>query len=322
MRTLSFEAFRRAADAYDAAVESADLVDRYCTSSYWVLPARAAFADEVEPFIAQSEAGWVPLMRMETVLGWTLLPLEASWGLAAPFVGDDRAALAREFMSYALARRGEWDAMFLSGMVRNAPDFDAIVRSLERRFRLGLGQVTARCVASLDGGFDGFLSRRKRTFRKNLRAAARRAAPTIRFEALSSFTLAEADEAFSHVVDVERGSWKAVEGHGIVEGPMNTFYAVMVRRLAQRGALRITFAWEGDERVGYVLGGVFGDTYRGLQISFDRRLRELSLGNLMQQHTVASLCEEGVAHYDLGTDMAYKRAWAESVVETVPLVVR
>ena len=41
---------------------------------------------------------------------------------------------------------------------------------------------------------------------------------------------------------------------------------------------------------------------------------------LLQYHQIIELCEEGVARYDLGTEMDYKRRWAEDVMETEMLV--
>ena len=38
----------------------------------------------------------------------------------------------------------------------------------------------------------------------------------------------------------------------------------------------------------------------------------------MQQ--IAELCSEGVLRYDLGTEMDYKRRWAEEIMETDMLV--
>jgi CelD/BcsL family acetyltransferase involved in cellulose biosynthesis len=35
---------------------------------------------------------------------------------------------------------------------------------------------------------------------------------------------------------------------------------------------------------------------------------------------IIELCEEGVIRYDLGTEMDYKRRWAEEVMETEMLV--
>ena len=50
---------------------------------------------------------------------------------------------------------------------------------------------------------------------------------------------------------------------------MFDFYQRALPRLAARGALRLSFARDGERDVGYVLGGVLGDTYRGLQLSYD-----------------------------------------------------
>jgi CelD/BcsL family acetyltransferase involved in cellulose biosynthesis len=63
-----------------------------------------------------------------------------------------------------------------------------------------------------------------------------------------------------------------------------------------------------------------GDEYRGLQFSYDDTLGELGIGGLLQLQQVAELCDERVARYDLGTEMDYKRRWAEDVMETEMLV--
>jgi hypothetical protein len=81
------------------------------------------------------------------------------------------------------------------------------------------------------------------------------------------------------------------------------------------------FGRQGNQDVAYVLGAVFGDTYRGLQFSFDDRFRSLGLGNLAQLHQVIALeAEPSVTRYDLGTGGEYKAAWAEAVVDSVALV--
>jgi CelD/BcsL family acetyltransferase involved in cellulose biosynthesis len=322
MDRLDYDELERRAEEFDAAVDASQLPDPFCTASAWILPARRAFLPDAEPWVLAGAHGWAPLQRMTTSLGSTLLPLEASWGLAAPIVGPDPVAAAKEVAAALISSHGAWQALFLSGLVRGGPDFTALVHAFGRRFRMGLGQPTVRCVASLDGGMDGFLGRRSAHFRKNLRREVRQGSAALRFERTAPTDAAEALDLYERVLRVEAKSWKAADGHGIHEGPMRLFYADMIPRLARAGNLRLTFAWEGDEAVGYVLGGVRGATYRGLQISFDQRLTHLAPGKLMHLFTIAGLCEEGVAAYDLGTEMDYKRAWAELRVETVPLVVR
>lgn len=321
---LGFEELDRHATAYDRAVDAARLIDPFCSGSPWLLSAREAFGEQGEPFVVQLRSGWAPLMRIPTTLGRTLVPLESSWGLAAPVVAEDRREAAAELGAFLAGRRSEWDALFLSGLERGAPDFTALVHKFSRGYRLGLGQATVRCVARLDGGLDGFLSRRTAKFRKNLRNDGNRASGVIGFEVIAPTERDDALAAYERILDIEAKSWKGMSGHGIQEGAMRTFYAGMVPRLADRGELRVTLARDlgSGEPIGYVLGGLRGDSYRGLQISFDQVYSKYGLGNLLQLHTIAALCAEGVRCYDLGTDMEYKRHWAELLPATVPLVVR
>lgn len=322
MDDWTIDAFEAGASAFDEAVSLAPIVDRFCSGSWWVVPAWRAFGGGAPLRVARFDEGMVALMETHTALGRTWMPLEASWGLASPFAGPDLAALAERFIEVAVTPDRPWRALFLSGLKRGGPDFSLLVRRLSKRFRLGLGQPTVRCVASLEGGWDGFLGRRSAHHRKNLRQAERRIGGRLSFTWDHSTAPEAVPALLEAVLTIERTSWKSREGHGIAQGAMLDFYTDMLPRLARAGTLRLTRAWVDGEARGYVLGGVHGDTYRGLQISFDADLEGLSLGNLMQAETVRRLCAEGIAAYDLGTDMAYKHAWAEQQIESVPLVVR
>jgi CelD/BcsL family acetyltransferase involved in cellulose biosynthesis len=101
---------------------------------------------------------------------------------------------------------------------------------------------------------------------------------------------------------------------------MRAFYGAMLPRLCALGQQRTIFAKIGERDVGYILGAVMGGEYRGLQFSYDDELRELGIGGLLQFQQVTELCEEGVGRYDLGTEMDYKRRWAEEIMETEMLV--
>jgi CelD/BcsL family acetyltransferase involved in cellulose biosynthesis len=102
---------------------------------------------------------------------------------------------------------------------------------------------------------------------------------------------------------------------------MRAFYAAMLPRLCELGQQRTIFARIADRDVGYVLGAVSGGEYRGLQFSYDDDYAQLGVGSLLQYEQIVELVEEGVARYDLGTEMDYKRRWAEDTMETEMLVV-
>jgi len=177
-----------------------------------------------------------------------------------------------------------------------------------------------RHCASLEGGVEGFVSRRSRKMRANLRRARRKTQA-------AGVTFEEADltrgskEIYDRIIEIEMQSWKGLSGVGIDSGHMHDFYDEMVARLHAADALRVLFAREGGRDAAYILGGVLGDTFRGLQFSYIQELEELSLGNICQLEMVDRLVTEGVLNYDLGSDIEYKARWGESGLKTTTLVV-
>ena len=152
--------------------------------------------------------------------------------------------------------------------------------------------------------------------RKSLRAAA---GDGLTFEEVRA-PEHDADALYDRIQAVEQRSWKSREGVGIAAGPMRAFYAAMLPRLCALGQQRTWFARRGGADVGYILGAVMAGEYRGLQFSYDDELSRFGVGGLLQYHQVQALCVEGVSRYDLGTEMDYKRRWAEEIMETEMLV--
>lgn len=312
---------RRAAELDRTALE-APFIDRFCSSSFWILPAAEALMPGGQPLCAVSEDGFLAAVIRRRGELRTVEPCEASWGLASPLIGSRPERLADAAADLMAARERDWDLLVLSGIPLGSPLLDRLARRLGRRYRVGLGPVTRRHIASLEGGLDGFLARRPRRVRKSLRQALRRAADAgIRFEPAHARDPIEADALFDRVLDVERRSWKGEVGVGLVEEPMSEFYRRVGRRLARVGQHRLLLARRGDEDVGFVLGAVFGGTYRGLQFSFDDRFSRIGLGNLAQYHQVAELsADPSIQSYDLGTGGEYKVDWAETGWDSVCLV--
>ncbi len=321
MRLLSVEDLDAAAGDYDAAVAASAYIDRFCSSSAWVLPAVRALMDERAPWIHRDADAWVAMMRGRHDRGFRYVePLEATWGLSSPVVGVDGAAASELLAELARATERTWDVMVLSGVLDAAPWKRPLLALLAQRYDVRMGGVTQRHVASLAGGLDGYMSRRTRNFRRSVTRAVRR----VRDAGIALELVADAsdpDALYARVQDVEARSWKGHAKIGIDVGRMRDFYALMTRRLAASGRLRLLFARRDDRDVAYVLGGVLGDTYRGLQFSFDASLSELGLGNACQHEQIRLLCDEGVGRYDLGTTgIGYKTRWAEDTEDSTVLI--
>lgn len=308
------------ADDFDRAVAETPEIDRFCSSSTWVLAAHAALMPARDTFIYRGKSGYFAAAQGVHPAGFQYVePLELAWGLASPFAGKDAKALAEEVVR-VLATRRDWRLVIIAGITADGPQRRALDRLIPASWDQRLGKPTVRHVASLEGGVDGFLSRRSRELRKSLRKSQRAAADEgITFEEVR-VPRSEAKELYDRIQAVEAHSWKSRDGVGIGQGPMRDFYRLMLPRLCELGQQRTWFARHRDRDVGYILGGVQDREYRGLQFSYDASLARLGIGSLLQLQQIMALCEEGVTQYDLGTEMDYKRKWAEATMETEMLV--
>ncbi len=309
------------ADDFDREVAQTPAIDRFCSSTAWILAAAGALMPPRAAFSFKGEHGYFAAMRGVHPAGFPYIePVELAWGLAAPLIGRDPQGLVSEVVPL-LASRRDWQLTILAGHTVAGPQRRALDATLPARWELRNGQPTVRHVASLEGGVDGFLSRRSRELRKSIRKSIRAAEVAgLRFESVRA-TEPQAMALYERIQAVEARSWKSLEGVGVGSGPMRAFYAAMLPRLCALGQQRTIFARLADSDVGYILGAVMGDEYRGLQFSYDNDLAELGIGGLLQYQQVVELCAAGVARYDLGTEMDYKRRWAEDVMETEMLVV-
>lgn len=308
------------ADEFDREVALTPAIDRFCSSTAWILAAAGALMPPRAAFSFKGEHGYFAAMRGVHPAGFPYVePVELAWGLAAPLIGRDPVALVEEVVP-VLASRRDWQLAILSGLTVTGPQRRALDATLPQRWERRRGQPTVRHVASLEGGVDGFLSRRSREFRKSLRKAQRAAQDAgVTFETVRA-TEAQAAALYDRIQAVELDSWKSRDNVGISQGPMRAFYGAMLPRLCKLGQQRTIFARLGDRDIGYILGAVMAGEYRGLQFSYNDDHARLGIGSLLQLHQIEELCASDVSRYDLGTEMDYKRRWAEEIMETEMLV--
>ncbi len=326
MKRLTLDEFRRHRHDFDQLVAETSEIDTYCSSSYWVIPATQALFPDHDPWIwrAETTEGYVTLAKgYHARIGHYLQPLEASWGLASPLIGTDVEALTDELARELQQYHHEWEMLFLSGLFQESPQFQQLMNAFRPEYALGVGPSMSRHVASLEGGFEGYFSRRNSKFRSNMRRAERRADEDgIHTEYVADVPKADWREVFERILGIESHSWKAEEDSGIIGGPMRDFYRRMMPFLAEDDALRVVFVTLDGVDIAYCFGGVFGSLYRGLQLSYHDDYSEYSAGNLAQLEMIRGLCREGLETYDMGQAMDYKSRWADDTRTSVALIVR
>lgn len=324
MESITLDELAADAAQLDASAAATDGIDTYCSSAAWVLSAAGTLTPEPVPWLRRSAAGFVTCQRAVHPDGFPFLaPMELMWGLQAPLVGPDPEALALDAAS-ALRDDLDWRVLLWPGIAERSPLVPALRRSLPKAWRMRLGPATVRHVAVVGDGRDAYLRRRSRNFVRAMRRAERDAtAAGVTFELVTHAAPAAAGAVFDRLIAVEDRSWKAREGVGLRDGLFREFYRRMVAYLAPRGRLRLVFARHAERDIAYCLGAVFAGGYRGLQFAYDDDHAAWSLGSLCQLFQIEQLAREPspVLSYDLGTDMDYKRRWADDVFETRLLVV-
>ena len=300
-------------------MEHSDDVDQFCSSSLWGLPAHQALMPQRELAVLESESGYVALARgTSDHYGAYLEPMECMWQFASPFARKD-FKLAHEFAEALETQWRDWNVVILTGLSPETIFFRELVVELEKHFQLTLIGKTGRVLADISDGVSGFLGRRSRGFRRSLSRARRDCTQReIEFQVCAnSGSPAECSGFYQRILDIELRSHKGLAGQGIEQPGMREFYEQMMPRLAQVGALRLIFARHEGEDVGFIFGGVKGRTFRGLQMSYDQRCADLSLGNVLQFKMVELLSDEGLNVYDLGSDIEYKHRWGEERFGTI-----
>ena len=308
--------------AWDGSVANTDpqSIDRWCSSSPWATSAKSAFNHDGELVIACSDGAGFAMATVRAAPGGALVPLESVWLFGAPIVGSDPRVAASYAADHFFSQRRE-QAIYLGGYREDSPWWQALIDSFGPYGDLFGGEERARCRASLDGGIDGYLSRRTRAFRRNLRQGERLASNAgIHFDIVDAM---DSNLLLERLHRIEQESWKGLDGSGIEGHDMATLYAHLLPLLSSQGSLRACVARDGKGcDVGFIFGGVRDGTYRGLQLSFVESARELGIGNLLQWHEIQRLASEGLYTYDIGMDMEYKRLWTEELFVTRLLFAR
>ena len=298
-------------------------LDRYCSSPYWGVPLCKAFQGDGELFVYQSSSENFAVFCERPVQGGVLvLPADGMWLLGTPILSPRPASMLGELIRYWAANPHPLGLrQVLIGGVYPAS------RLVASRFweRLGGWEIESsqRMVASLEGGFEGFMSRRSKNFRSRLRRTVKAAArDDIEVEFMPR--QAEADECsrlLSRIFEVEAACWKGQKGQGIDSGGMRVFYENMIPRLAAHGRFRGLFLRQAGIDVAYLFGAFFDNYFRGLQFSY-RSNHDEGLGNVCQFYMIQSLVDEGCTDYDLGQGMKYKTRWSEQHLESRSFVIQ
>ena len=300
--------FDHAASIWNRAVVADQHGDPFCSRTEWQLSFYESMAPN-RPLQVRAHDGSVVAFAERLIEGVPVLePIDNSWLFGSTLIGPDAVQMLREVM----VERPQ-HTVIVSGLLSGGARLRELLRAFSATHHLFRVSDENACSASLEGGLDGYLSRRSAKLRRGVRNAARRAAARgVTFERRVPRTPEECDAIYERVLSVEERSWKGIGRCGMAQEPSRTFYRLMLQRQVASGGGRLVFAVHEGQDIGFVFGGVASGVYRGQQFSFVETWRRASIGNLLQLEQVRWLCEENVGRYDMGPVMDYKRSWTET----------
>lgn len=318
MQQLTRTDFIAAEPEYHGAVAACEGIDPYCCRTDWLLPFHAAFTPD-SPLHIWRDGGHFLVLAQSRAGRQVFSPVDSMWGFASGLVGGGAARMLGRACCGDL-RRGH---VILYGLPDDRALLGAVARHTAATHRAFLLSPVIRCVASLSGGLDGFLSRRTRKFRASARRALRASERAgLQFRRVDRLAPERVGAFYEQVLAVEARSWKGLRGEGADTPPMREFYRRMLERIGPPGRLRAIMAERDGRPVGYIHGGCTAGRFRGLQFSFDECCRPLSLGNALQLNMLEWLCHDGFAAYDMGMCVPYKKNWTELEQSTMTLYLR
>src|SRR3954465_12846025 len=122
------------ADDFDREIAVTPAIDRFCSSSAWILAAAQTLMPPRAPFSFRGQSGFFAAARGVHPAGFPYIePIELAWGLAAPMIGRDPQALVEEVVPILAARR-DWQLAILAGMTADGPQRRALDKALPARW--------------------------------------------------------------------------------------------------------------------------------------------------------------------------------------------
>ncbi|MEM9016965.1 MAG: GNAT family N-acetyltransferase [Verrucomicrobiota bacterium] len=309
MRRLTLEEFSDCRDAFDEAVARTPEIATFCSSSLWQATAREWLhptgLDSDETLLIEDGGNW--LLLSERKGQRVFYSFEAAWMFGCPLIGDPVACV--DLLCTAGRKFLQSPYGFCFGGIRRGSVLHLALQERKEEWRRYEEFPATDCMEiDLSGGFDAWLDRRSKKFRKSIRQ--------IRLPEDLSFieeTEEDAEHLLERILAVQKRTYKWREGTDIFQsGDYLPFYRALLTRLRKSGNLRLLFARQDGGDLAYIFGGLQGTIYRGFQMSYVEKVKELGLGNALQIRNLQARAAEGVTCYDLGMHATYKERWADS----------
>lgn len=289
---------QESAALWDKLAAASDHPDPVNSSSSWQLMAHDCLSGyQPQILMMQTSDSQVMFTMRQQSNKLLLLPLEAHWAFGCPILGPDAVTMLEDVFDHL---RAVGVTVPIEIEVTGLDPEGAHARQIDQTFDLvWTEEQDAQAMASLEGGIDGWMSRRSPNMRRNLRKAAKKAALNdITFERCSPETSEAAAVLYDRMIEIEKRSWKGMLYEGLLALPI--FYEALLHAYVRRKMARVVIAKQGRRDIGFCYGGMLQGIYRGQQCSFDSAFGQYNIGNLLHYETAKWLAQDGAFLHHFG----------------------
>lgn len=303
MTRLTFQEFLAVRDEFDAAVQTTPGISQFCSSTSWAIPAFRGLhefdPETTETFIVREGDSWIVFVEKTPNYFY---PFESAWMFQCPVIGPNAVDLLTRAKTKFLEGP---NGFVIGGLPKNGTIFEKLKSLNSLQFENF--PTTDSMIIDLETGFDEWLTRRSKKFRRTIRDAQKNCADV---------KIDEVAPDFDRLFAIQEQTYKWEDGSDIFHhDDCRKFYQTMIE---SEQTLRLRIAIIDGEDAGFLLGAVFGNKFRGLQMSYIEKHKSLGLGNYLQIETLKQMSEvESVTVYDLGMFSEYKSRWADETREFV-----
>ncbi|RAU23251.1 GNAT family N-acetyltransferase [Paramagnetospirillum kuznetsovii] len=293
-------------------------VDPFCCTTSWQMSFHDAFSPNRRLLIRETSDSVVAFAEKAYFNNYTILtPIESMWFFGNPLLGPNSVDLFQDTLVDIEKFYGKkFPNIMISGVAPKGVLYRELRSRFDGKFNFRKHSSEVQCSSSLNGGVDGFVSRRSANTRRNIKKSIGHAsALSLVFERHAPSSVDDARNIYLRMLSVEDRSWKGHGRCGMTEPPADQYYWKMIKRLSFTKSARVILAVHEGKDIGFIFGGMAGTIYRGQQFSYDDSWKSASIGTMLQYEKVKWLCEEGATRYDMGPlighKMGYKASWTE-----------
>jgi len=307
MKRISLDRFLACREEFDRAVLATPEIATFCSQTPWQRAAidnLASGETAGERLIIEEEGNW--LLFAERQGTGVFYPWESSWMFGSSLIGNPEATVDLLFRVAEEGFRGKV-GFCLGGVGKSGAHFAALERRKSSCHHWQEFPGTDCMLIDLSQGYEAWLARRSKKFRKTMR----------QLRVPDGSEIVDASDApvpdlMQRILAIQQQTYKWREGTDIfLSEEYRLFYAQLMTDLQERNQLRVLFVTESDRDVAFQLGGLYEKGYRGLQMSYVDEAKSWGLGNWLQLENLKRSATEGRSEYDLGMHSPYKERWAD-----------